>query len=60
MRLINHRYREQGIILADQLIFPCAYCKTFAIAITRPFVNLKRFCRAHRCWNKPGFVLVTL
>ena len=63
MRLLNFRYREQGIILGDQLIFRCPKCQTFAIAITRPFVNLKRFCWLHQhghCINGPGVAFVTL
>ena len=63
MILINHVYREQGIIFSNQLIFRCPKCQTFAISVTRPFVNLKRFCQFHHhggCWNGLGAIIVIL
>ena len=63
MRLLNHEYRELGIVLSNEWIFQCPKCKAFAIGITKPFINLKRFCQNHRqgkCPIRSGHVFYSL
>ena len=39
MQVLNHEYREIGIVLSNEWIFQCPKCKAFAIGITKPFVK---------------------
>ena len=63
MRLLNFETRNIGVILSNQFIFQCPKCQAFAIAFTRPFVDLRKFCQNHQqgnCPNKQGSVFFIL
>ena len=63
MRLLNHNFREFGFVLSNEFIFQCPKCQAFAIGITRPFIDLKKFCRYHqkaKCSIRPSPVFYIL
>ena len=51
MRQLNDNFREIGIVLSNEFIFQCPKCQAFAIGITKPFIDLKKFCQYHQQAN---------